>query len=242
MAHLIKMSRYQTNPKKLDFSAFLWYINHNPPRLSGGFFGHQIGGNMIKTIKKIFQRNRYSGNHLSRIIRRALEKVNTKKILGINLVAITFLTGVIAPNSTAFTQNSEAEITAISATATRLTTELSVRIPVDEMKVTQGYRAYHPAVDLAAPFGSPVYPIMDGKVEMVASQRFGYGNHIIIDHGSEIKSLYAHLSKILVKEGEEVDKGTVIGLIGSTGWSTGPHLHLEVYDNGQPFNPLTILK
>jgi murein DD-endopeptidase MepM/ murein hydrolase activator NlpD len=197
---------------------------------------------MIKTIKKLVQNKRYPGNSLSRVIRRFFEKVNAKKILGINLVAITFLTGVIIPSPTAFTQNSEAEITAISATATRLTTELSVRIPVEEMRVTQGYRAYHPAVDLGAPLGSPVYPIMDGKVEITAAQRFGYGNHIIIDHGSEIKSLYAHLSKILVKEGEEVDKGTVIGLIGSTGWSTGPHLHLEVYDNGQTFNPLTILK
>lgn len=206
------------------------------------FFGHQIGGDMIKTIKKLVQNKRYTGNSSSRAIRRLFEKANTKKILGINLMAITFLTGVIVPNPTAFTQNPEAEITAISATATKLTTELSVRVPVDEMRITQGYRAYHPAVDLGAPLGSPVYPIMDGKVEMVASQKFGYGNHIIIDHSSEIKSLYAHLSKILVKEGEEVDKGTVIGLIGSTGWSTGPHLHLEVYDNGQPFNPLTILK
>lgn len=197
---------------------------------------------IFKSIKKLVQNKRYTGNSFSRAIRRLFEKANTKKILGINLMAITFLTGVIVPSPTAFTQNPEAEITAISATATRLTTELSVRVPVEEMKVSQGYRAYHPAVDLAAPLGSPVYPIMDGKVEMTATQRFGYGNHMIIDHGSEIKSLYAHLSKILVKEGEEVDKGTVIGLVGSTGFSTGPHLHLEVYDNGQPFNPLTILK
>ena len=64
----------------------------------------------------------------------------------------------------------------------------------------------------------------------------------MINHGSGFKSLYAHLAKITVNEGDEVDKNTVLGTVGSTGWSTGSHLHLEVYDNGRTFNPLTILK
>ena len=65
---------------------------------------------------------------------------------------------------------------------------------------------------------------------------------MLINHGSGFKSLYAHLGKIVVLPGDEVDKNTVIGTVGSTGWSTGSHLHLEVYENDRTFNPLTILK
>ena len=73
-------------------------------------------------------------------------------------------------------------------------------------------------------------------------QKLKIGNYIMVDHGSGFSSLYAHLSRIKVKTGQEVDKNTVIGLVGSTGLSTGSHLHLEVYDHGEPFNPLTILR
>ena len=83
---------------------------------------------------------------------------------------------------------------------------------------------------------------MGGMVKTAAYTRFGYGNYIIINHGSSYKSLYAHLSKIIVEKNQEVDKGTVIGLVGSTGLSTGSHLHLEVWENDHPINPLTILK
>ena len=80
-------------------------------------------------------------------------------------------------------------------------------------------------------------PILPGKVEKTARLRFGYGNYIIVNHGSGFKSLYAHLSKITVKEEQKVDKNTVIGFIGSTGWSTGPHLHLEIINNKERVNP-----
>ena len=192
-------------------------------------------------LKKIAKDRRFSGNPLSKVFRRIFEAKKIRQAFGVNLLAIAIATGVISPSISAFS-SSEAEITNISPQVVQLTTQNSIRWPVESVRITQGYRRFHQAIDLAEPLGSPIYPITEGRIEKIYWQRFGYGNHIIIDHGSGFKSLYAHLSKIVVKEGQEVDKNTVIGLIGTTGWSTGPHLHLEVYDNGQPFNPLTILR
>lgn len=195
----------------------------------------------LSYLRKIAEDRRFSGNPLSKVFRRVFETKKIRQAFGVNLLAIAVATGVISPSISAFS-SAEAEITNISPQVIQLTTQNSIRWPVESVKITQGYRRFHQAIDLAEPLGSPVYPITEGRIEKIYWQRFGYGNHIIIDHGSGFKSLYAHLSKIIVKEGQEVDKNTVIGLIGTTGWSTGPHLHLEVYDNGQPFNPLTILK
>jgi len=198
-------------------------------------------GEYFSYLKKIAKDRRFSGNPLSKVFRRIFEAKKIRQAFGVNLLAIAVATGVISPSISAFS-SAETEITNISPQVIQLTTQNSIRWPVESVKITQGYSRFHQAIDLAEPLGSPVYPLTEGKIEEISRQRFGYGNHIIINHGSGFKSLYAHLSKIVVKEGQEVDKNTVIGLIGSTGWSTGPHLHLEVYDNGQPFNPLIILK
>jgi len=223
----IKIGRYQLalrrvggRPKKTIFSQIREYFSY---------------------LKKIAKDKRFSGNPLSKVFRRVFEAKKIRQVFGINLLAIAIATGIASPSISAFSSG-EVEITNISPQVIQLTTQNSIRWPVESVRITQGYHRFHQAIDLAEPLGSPVYPITEGRVESISWQRFGWGNHIIINHGSGFKSLYAHLSKIVVKEGQEVDKNTVIGLIGSTGWSTGPHLHLEVYDNGQPFNPLTILK
>lgn len=184
----------------------------------------------------------YSGHPFSRLVRHFFESKKSKRFLGLNLAAISLLAGVIVPPISAFSLNPKVEVTQIRAAAAPLTTEVSVRLPVDSFQITQGYHLFHQAIDLKEVSGAPVYPIMDGVVEKTIKSHFGYGNHLVISHGSGFKSLYAHLSKIIVKEGEKVDKNTVIGTVGSTGWTTGSHLHLEVYDNGRAFNPLTILK
>ena len=193
-------------------------------------------------LRKIAEDRRFSGNPVSRVFRRVFETKKIRQLFGINLLTIAVVSGAISPSTSAISSGETAEITTISPRIIQLTTQNSARWPVEEVRITQGYHRYHKAIDLAEPVGSPVYPIMDGVVESISYQRFSYGNHIIIDHGFGFKSLYAHLSKIVIKKGQEIDKNTVIGLVGNTGRSTGPHLHLEVYDNGQPFNPLTILK
>ena len=90
-------------------------------------------------------------------------------------------------------------------------------------------RMMHSGLDFTADRGTEVYVTGDGVVEVVESKRWGYGKSIIVNHGFGYKTLYAHLSKFEVKEGQKVKRGELIGLIGSTGKSTGPHLHLGLY-------------
>ena len=102
-------------------------------------------------------------------------------------------------------------------------------------------RSFHTGTDMACPTGTPILASMSGKVITTGVNRV-YGNYVIIDHGNGYQTLYAHMSKIIAQKGQWVSQGTRIGLVGSTGYSTGPHLHFTVYKNGKMINPLTILK
>ena len=96
---------------------------------------------------------------------------------------------------------------------------------------------FHAGMDFTSPIGTSVTSTGDGVVELVESKQWGYGNCIIINHGYGYKTRYAHLSKFKVKRGQKVTRGQVIGQVGSTGKSTGPHLHYEVLKNNDPVNP-----
>ena len=96
---------------------------------------------------------------------------------------------------------------------------------------------FHEGLDFAAKTGTPVYATGDGVVE-VAERRTGYGNCIDLSHGYNYVTRYAHLSEILVKPGQDVKRGDLIGKVGSTGKSTGPHLHYEVRFKDEPQNPV----
>jgi len=101
----------------------------------------------------------------------------------------------------------------------------------------RGGRRKHKGVDLAAPTGTPVYATADGMVDLARWGR-GYGLYIKLDHGADLETRYAHLSRLAVAPGDRVEKGDVIGYVGSTGWSTGPHLHYEVRVNGVAVDPI----
>jgi murein DD-endopeptidase MepM/ murein hydrolase activator NlpD len=101
-----------------------------------------------------------------------------------------------------------------------------------------GYARMHKGVDLAAAYGSPIVAAADGRV-VSAGWHGGYGNQVAIAHGGGIETTYGHMSRIAAHSGEMVRRGEVIGYVGSSGLSTGPHLHFEVTKNGRPVNPLS---
>lgn len=108
--------------------------------------------------------------------------------------------------------------------------------------ITQYPIWYHMAFDIANPSNPPVTAAGEGTVILAEYLTYGYGRHVIIDHGNGLSTLYGHLIEIYVKNGEHVSRGQVIGKMGSTGRSTGTHLHFEVRRNGTPVNPASFLK
>jgi len=99
-----------------------------------------------------------------------------------------------------------------------------------------GYRRFHRGIDISNNTGTPIFAPADGRVKTVLTDR-GMGKTIVIDHGYGFVTRYGHLSEILVKRGQMLSRGDVIGKMGSTGYSTGPHLHYEVWKHGKVFNP-----
>ncbi|MFC1483085.1 murein hydrolase activator EnvC family protein [Candidatus Margulisiibacteriota bacterium] len=95
---------------------------------------------------------------------------------------------------------------------------------------------FHQGLDIAAPYGTPIKAADSGLV-IFADRWGGYGRAVILDHGGGKSTVYAHMSKIITKKGDIVSKGTVIGKVGSSGYSTGPHVHFEIRKNGKPTNP-----
>lgn len=101
-----------------------------------------------------------------------------------------------------------------------------------------GVTKFHAGMDFAAPTGTEIYATGKGRVVKVDYTTGGYGNRIIVDHGYGYQTLYAHMSAFAVKQGETVQRGQVIGYVGNTGKSVGPHLHYEVHKNGEKVNPV----
>jgi murein DD-endopeptidase MepM/ murein hydrolase activator NlpD len=103
-----------------------------------------------------------------------------------------------------------------------------------------GVRRFHAALDLAASIGTPVKAAMDGKVSTVGFNGT-YGKFIILSHNNGFQTMYAHLNVTSVTQGSYINQGSKIGEVGSTGYSTGPHLHFAVFKNGRPVNPNDLL-
>lgn len=102
--------------------------------------------------------------------------------------------------------------------------------------LSQKFWYIHPAIDIPNPYGTKVRPVNEGQITF-AGWDGGYGYSVVIKHKAGFASRYAHLSKISVKRGSKITKKTVIGLVGATGFATGSHLHLEIYNNGKVVDP-----
>ncbi|ANU06888.1 M23 family metallopeptidase [Paraurantiacibacter namhicola] len=135
---------------------------------------------------------------------------------------------------------------ALPGSAPAETVSMPQGMPVEGVRLSSGYgmrnhpvlrkRANHKGVDLAGARGTPVYATADGTVEM-AQWFSSYGKYVQIDHGGDVETRYAHLSRYTVNPGDRVQKGELIGYIGSTGRSTGPHLHYEIRIAGVAVDP-----
>ena len=191
----------------------------------------------------VIRRKYRSGTMLGKIVRHISSHKSAKKFFAANMVVAvvagsflpTRLNGVQAANRDV--QPSEAMIQVQNT----LITQRSIQYPLETIKVNQGYGFFHPGVDLEGGIGESIKAIKAGKVVEADYTRDGYGNTILIDHGNGLTSRYAHLSKIEVKVGDMTTTNTEIGQVGTTGRSTGSHLHLEIRQNGFPLNPLSVL-
>lgn len=192
-------------------------------------------------VWRAFVPDRYGSQPVSRFFRKTFESKRVKQVVGANLAAVVLFSSVFQPVLAVDIPPLETEeIEVLPQPKEVLTTETTFRKPVGGY-ISQGYHWYHQAIDVAGNDNQMIYPIASGTVAAVEYGRFGYGNSVIVTHGSGIVSRYAHLSKIKVQTGESVDKNTALGYVGSTGWSTGPHLHLEIYQDSKTINPLTVL-
>lgn len=99
-------------------------------------------------------------------------------------------------------------------------------------------RKMHAGLDFTAPQGTPIYATADGRVKTAGYNAGGYGNHVVLNHGYGYETLYGHMVRIKAKIGQRVKRGEIIGYVGNTGKSTGPHCHYEVHKNGRPINPV----
>lgn len=113
--------------------------------------------------------------------------------------------------------------------------------PLLSHRITQYFHFGHSAIDVGDKIGNPIYAAESGRV-IYAGWSTGYGNNVRINHGNGLVTLYGHSSKLLVAVGDIVERGQIIALIGSTGRSTGPHLHFEVQVNGRKTNPLSYVR
>ncbi len=97
---------------------------------------------------------------------------------------------------------------------------------------------YHAGLDFSAPQGTPIYATANGVVRIAGNSGNGFGNHVVVNHGYGYETLYGHMFRVKVKNGMRVKRGEIIGWVGNTGKSTGPHCHYEVHKNGRPLDPV----
>jgi len=200
--------------------------------------GVDMGKPLFPNVREI--KNARSGHKLSRFFRHVFEHKNIKKLLGSNL-ALAVLASTVIPSNPYSEDFTAGESPIVNTESLSLKTEKSLKYPLEGIVINQGYLPYHPGIDFEGVKGDPVYPIMPGVVKSVQYSKYGYGNAILIKHSEEFSSLYAHLSKINVTKEQKVLSGEIVGEVGSTGRSSGDHLHLEIRKNGYPVNPLSIL-
>lgn len=183
-------------------------------------------------------------SQLKRRGRAVAEHKYFKRILGSNLAFVLIASSIIPAGpaqAIAETPKEEAIVSVADTLKDSLKTNVKIHYPVEKVVINQGYSFFHPGTDFGANIGDTVYPMEAGKVTQAGRDFTGYGNRVIVEHENGFETLYAHLSKIEVAVGDQVDPFTEIGKVGITGRTTGPHLHFEIRKGGITLNPFSIL-
>lgn len=115
-----------------------------------------------------------------------------------------------------------------------------IRVPLKQ--ISTYFSSWHPGMDLVTDSGVPIHSVADGYVTSAGWSLWGYGNVVYVEHANGVQTLYAHMSKINVTTGQTVTADTVLGFVGTTGHSSGPHLHFEIHKNDVPFNPRGVVQ
>jgi murein DD-endopeptidase MepM/ murein hydrolase activator NlpD len=219
----------------------------NIGKIFGNFFLH-IEINNLNLPYITLPRPR-KANKVSKILRAHIfDKHWIRRVFGVNLAAAMMVLpvlGQLQPESNLEPSLNipQAEIYTTDNLPPVVTTQpREYVLPVERLRyVGQYFRPGHAAYDLNSYVGDDVMAFSKGTVSYLESGKFGLGRYIIVDHGAGLMSVYAHLKDFSVSIGDLVDAGEKIGEVGMTGYTTGPHLHFEIYDNGKAVNPRTYL-
>ena len=172
-------------------------------------------------------------------------------LMGVAVLAMAMAPSDRGPEDQVVAVPEQPPVRAIAEPAGPLTRPLTFEEPVHGFSINSRFgmrrlggergARMHKGVDIAAPRGTSVYTAAEGQVERIGHQPDGSGNFIEVRHPNGMTTLYAHLSRIDVASGDRVPQGSRIGLVGSTGYSTGPHLHFEVRRGGTQVNPTRVI-
>lgn len=191
----------------------------------------------------------YKSNPVSKIFRKLFEQQTwIRRIVGLNLATVMMMVPLLGQIDTNSAIEPKFEVTystdaVISSSETHVKTEPRAYVlPVERMRaITTRFKLGHPGFDISSYVGDDVFAFTSGTVVHIESGTFGFGKYIVLDHGHGLISLYAHLRSFSVELGDKIESGEKIGEIGMTGYTTGPHLHFEIHDNGVAVDPKVYL-
>lgn len=214
-------------------------------------FSHTISFRLVTVLKKVFKNTPKLLLIKPFLYQKQLgSRLFWPKVIRVPLVIVLILFFLFIGPHTSILANWEEKV--IPDNRSVLQTKLADRIgfreipkfqkPVESSYISTYFSRFHQGLDLPSLFATPIYPVAEGQVTFAGMSNMGYGNLVIVRHEQGYESLYAHLSDISVKEGDSVTTRTVLGGVGSTGYSSGNHLHLEIHLQGFAINPLTLIK
>lgn len=175
------------------------------------------------------------------LLKKYLMHTKAKSVVGGLLSSFSIMAGVAVYQPRDFSVLAQEPINSFGAVISTVDRGPARTIP-NFRGVSQGFYVLHPGADITAAEGSAIFPILTGKVVKISVSKFDYGRSVMVEHKNGLVSLYAHMGKIMVDEGDLVSEKTQLGEVGLTGRTTGYHLHLEIRKNDVNVDPLAFLR